>query len=55
MLAKAAAAYTDAVFIATAGSEFIEMYAGIELSVLEAFLKPGFGQKERQATSYYIY
>jgi len=29
LLAKAAATYTDAAFIATAGSEFIEMYAGV--------------------------
>ncbi|MHB9094764.1 MAG: AAA family ATPase [Eubacteriales bacterium] len=29
LLARAAAAYTDAVFIATSGSEFIEMYAGV--------------------------
>ncbi len=29
LLAKAAATYTDAVFVATSGSEFIEMYAGV--------------------------
>ncbi len=29
LLAKAAANYTDAVFLATSGSEFIEMYAGV--------------------------
>ncbi|NLW07258.1 MAG: AAA family ATPase [Clostridia bacterium] len=29
LLAKAAAAYTDAVFLETSGSEFIEMYAGV--------------------------
>ena len=29
LLAKAAASYTDSVFIAAAGSEFIEMYAGV--------------------------
>lgn len=29
MLAKAAAAYTDAVFLSVSGSEFIEMYAGV--------------------------
>ncbi len=29
LLAKAAATYTDAVFLATSGSEFIEMYAGV--------------------------
>lgn len=29
MLAKAAAAYTEAVFLAVSGSEFIEMYAGV--------------------------
>jgi len=29
MLAKAAASYTDSVFIATSGSEFIEVYAGV--------------------------
>ncbi|RJX24677.1 MAG: AAA family ATPase [Dethiobacter sp.] len=29
LLAKAAASYTDSVFLAAAGSEFIEMYAGV--------------------------
>ena len=29
LLAKAAAAYTGASFVATAGSEFVEMYAGV--------------------------
>ncbi|MDT3698943.1 MAG: AAA family ATPase [Thermincola sp.] len=29
LMAKAAATYTDAVFVATSGSEFIEMYAGV--------------------------
>lgn len=29
LLAKAAAGYTDSVFIATSGSEFVEMYAGV--------------------------
>jgi cell division protease FtsH len=29
LMAKAAANYTDAVFVATSGSEFIEMYAGV--------------------------
>lgn len=29
LLAKAAATYTDAVFFATSGSEFVEMYAGV--------------------------
>lgn len=29
LLAKAAAAYTDATFMAAAGSEFVEMYAGV--------------------------
>ncbi len=29
LLAKAAAAYTDSVFLAAAGSDFIEMYAGV--------------------------
>jgi cell division protease FtsH len=29
LLAKAAAAYTDSVFVSAAGSEFIEMYAGV--------------------------
>jgi ATP-dependent Zn protease len=39
MLAKAAAAYTDAVFIATAGSEFIEMYAGIGAQRVRSIFK----------------
>lgn len=29
LLAKAAAAYTDSIFIAASGSEFVEMYAGV--------------------------
>ncbi len=29
MLAKAAASYTDSIFISAAGSEFVEMYAGV--------------------------
>ena len=29
LMAKAAAAYTDSVFLAASGSEFIEMYAGV--------------------------
>ncbi|MGQ9512575.1 AAA family ATPase [Thermodesulfitimonas sp.] len=29
LLAKAAAGYTDAVFVAASGSEFVEMYAGV--------------------------
>ena len=29
MLAKAAASYTDAVFVSASGSEFVEMYAGV--------------------------
>lgn len=29
LMAKAAANYTDAIFVATSGSEFIEMYAGV--------------------------
>jgi len=29
LMAKAAATYTDAVFVATSGSEFVEMYAGV--------------------------
>ena len=39
MLAKAAAAYTDAVFIATAGSEFIDMYAGIGAQRVRSIFK----------------
>lgn len=29
LLAKAAASYTDAIFVAASGSEFVEMYAGV--------------------------
>lgn len=39
MLAKAAADYTDAVFIAAAGSEFIEMYAGIGAQRIRSIFK----------------
>jgi ATP-dependent metalloprotease FtsH len=39
LLAKAAATYTDAVFIATTGSEFIEMYAGVGAQRVRSLFK----------------
>lgn len=39
LLAKAAATYTEAVFIATTGSEFIEMYAGVGAQRVRSLFK----------------
>lgn len=39
LLAKAAATYTHAVFLAVAGSEFIEMYAGVGAQRIRALFK----------------
>jgi len=39
LLAKAAAAYTDSVFVATNGSEFIEMYAGVGAQRVRSIFK----------------
>ena len=39
LLAKAAASYTDAVFLATSGSEFIEMYAGVGAQRVRALFR----------------
>lgn len=39
LLAKAAAGYSDAVFIATSGSEFIEMYAGVGAQRVRSLFK----------------
>lgn len=39
LLAKAAATYTEAVFIATSGSEFIEMYAGVGAQRVRSLFK----------------
>ena len=39
LLAKAAAHYTDSIFLAASGSEFIEMYAGLGQKELEIYLK----------------
>ena len=39
LLARAAAGYSDAVFLATSGSEFIEMYAGVGAQRVRALFK----------------
>ena len=39
LLAKASATYTEAVFIATSGSEFIEMYAGVGAQRVRSLFK----------------
>lgn len=39
LLAKAAAKYTNSSFIATSGSEFIEMYAGVGAQRVRNLLK----------------
>lgn len=49
LLAKAAATYTDAVFFATSGSEFVEMYAGVGAQrVRELFRKAREQAKSRK-------
>ncbi|MDN5347707.1 MAG: vesicle-fusing ATPase [Clostridia bacterium] len=41
LMAKAAAAYTDAVFLAASGSEFIEVYAGVGAQRIRNLFKRG--------------
>lgn len=50
LLAKAAATYTEAVFIATSGSEFIEMYAGVGAQRVRGLFKKAreTAQKEKK-------
>ena len=44
LLARAAAGYAESVFLATSGSEFIEMYAGVGAKrVRQLFGKPAKG------------
>ncbi|MBC7345789.1 MAG: AAA family ATPase, partial [Clostridia bacterium] len=47
LLAKAAAAYTDALFIAASGSEFIEMYAGVGAQRIRSLFRRARGLAQR--------
>ena len=51
LLAKAAAAYTASVFIATNGSEFIEMYAGVGAQRVRGLFKKAREQAGREKKS----
>ena len=56
LLAKAAASYTDSVFIASAGSEFIEMYAGVGAQrVRQLFQQARNTAKKKNKTSAIIF
>lgn len=56
LLARAAAAYTDSVFVSAAGSEFIEMYAGVGAQrVRELFRKARSLAKQRNKASAVIF
>lgn len=48
LLAKAAATYTEAVFIATSGSEFIEMYAGVGAQRVRGLFKKARDTAQRE-------
>ncbi len=48
LLAKAAASYTDSVFLAAAGSEFVEMYAGVGAQRVRQLFKKARSQAEQQ-------
>ena len=56
LMAKAAANYTDAVFVATSGSEFIEMYAGVGAQrVRKLFNTAREGAKRQQKSNAIIF
>lgn len=48
LLAKAAAGYSDAVFLATSGSEFIEMYAGVGAQRVRGLFQSARDQAKKQ-------
>lgn len=48
LLAKAAAGYTDSAFVATSGSEFIEMYAGVGAQRVRQLFKNARAEAERR-------
>lgn len=52
LLAKAAASYTDAIFISASGSEFIEMYAGVGAQRVRKLFQTARETAVRQNKSY---
>lgn len=51
LMAKAAAGYTDAAFVAASGSEFIEMYAGVGAQRVRKLFKTARETAQRQSKS----
>lgn len=51
LLAKAAAAYTDAIFMAASGSEFVEMYAGVGAQRVRKLFTGARDKAKKQAKS----
>lgn len=49
LLAKAAAGYTDSAFVATSGSEFVEMYAGVGAQRVRQLFKNARTEAERRS------
>ena len=54
MLAKAAASYTDALFFAASGSEFIEIYAGVGAQRVREIFRQARQQARREKKSWAI-
>ena len=56
LMAKAAASYTDSVFLAASGSEFIQMYAGVGRPAGAAAFRAGpeIGAKNRKTKGHYL-
>ena len=46
-MAKAAANYTNSVFIAASGSQFVEMYAGVGAKQVRQLFKKAYSEAEK--------